>query len=118
MGKLCCLIDIFIGCIQSSVTDILHNRSGKQMCILKHNSKGPSQIILFNLVDVDSIVTDLSILYIVETIDQVGDRRLSGSGRAYEGNLLTRLCVKCEIVKYHFFICITKSHVKEAHISF
>ena len=43
-----------------------------------------------NLVNVDSIITDLAVLDIIKTIDQIGDRRLTCSGRSDECNLLSR----------------------------
>ena len=82
MGKFCCCIDFLICRIQLTVTDVVTDRSGKQVCILKNDTEGMSQVVFFDLCDIDSIITDLSILDIVETVDQVGDRGFSGSGRS------------------------------------
>ena len=49
-----------------------------------------SEIRFLNLVNVDSIITDLAVLDIIETVDQIGDRRLTCSGRSDECNLLSR----------------------------
>ena len=87
-----------LGRIKLSVTDVFHNGSGKQVCILKNDSEGMTKVILLNLSDVDAIVTNLSILNIVETVDQVGDGGLSGTSGADERDLLTWLCVQADIV--------------------
>ena len=50
------------------------------MGILKNDAERMTQVILFDFADVNAIVTDLSFLNIIETIDQVGNRCLSGSG--------------------------------------
>ena len=51
------------------------------MRILQYNAKGMAQVSFFDLVDVDTIVTDFSVLNIVETIDQVCDGCFTGTGR-------------------------------------
>ncbi len=53
------------------------NSSCKQVSILKYDSQRTSQVVLLNLGNVDSIVTDLTFLNIVETVDQVCDGCLS-----------------------------------------
>ena len=48
------------------------------MGVLQHDPKRVAQVIFFDLVDIDAVVADLAVLDIVETVDQVGDGRLSG----------------------------------------
>ena len=69
MGKFCCCIDFFVCSIQLTITDVVTDRSGKQMCVLKNDTERMSQVIFFDLCDIDSIITDLSILDIVETVE-------------------------------------------------
>ena len=64
------------------------------MGILQNDTQGTTQIRLSDLVDVDAVVTDLTILNIIETVDQVGDRGLTGSGGTDKGNLLSRLRIQ------------------------
>ena len=45
-------------------------------------SERVAQVIFFDLVDIDAVIADLAVLDIVETVDQVGDGRLSGAGAA------------------------------------
>lgn len=49
------------------------------MGVLQHDSERVAQVIFFDLVDIDAVIADLAVLDIVETVDQVGDGRLSGA---------------------------------------
>ena len=79
-----------IRCIQFTVADIIRHRTGKEVGILQYDTKWMTQIIFFDLIDIDTIVADLAVCNIVETVDQIGDRRLTCSGRSDECNLLSR----------------------------
>ena len=61
------------------------------MCILQNNAKRSSQIVFFNLSNIDLIVTDLTFLNIIKTVDQIGNGCFSGSGGTDKRDLLTRL---------------------------
>ena len=78
------------------------------MAVLKYHTQGTAQILLLNLIDVDTVVTDLSVLNIVKPVNQVGNGRFSGSGSAYKGHLLSGLRVELNVVKYGFFRCIAE----------
>ena len=90
IGQLRCRPHFLIRSVQFTVTDILRHGSGKQVGILQHNAQRMPQIRFFDLVDVDAVITDLPVGHIVESVDQIGNRSLSGSGGADEGNLLPR----------------------------
>ena len=75
--KLCRRNHFRIRSIRLTISNIIPYCSGKQMRILQNNAQRPSQIILLDLVDVDTVVADLAILNIVETVNQVGDGRLA-----------------------------------------
>ena len=47
------------------------------MGILEYDSKGMTQVGFFDLININAVVPDLSILYIVKTVDQVSDRCFS-----------------------------------------
>ena len=100
MGRchLRCLNDLFIGGIQSSIADILHDRPRKQVGILKHHGDMAAQLVPLNMADINAVDSDGPALDIVEAVDEVRDRRLSGSRGTYEGDLLSRLCVKADIL--------------------
>ena len=59
------------------------------MGILQYDTQRLPQIRFFDLVNIDAVVTDLTILNIIETVDQVRDRGLTGAGGAYKCDLLT-----------------------------
>lgn len=92
------LNDLFIGSIQSSVADILHDRPRKQVGILKHHGDMAAQLVPLNMTDINAVDGDGPALDIVEAVDEVRDRRLPGSRGTHEGDLLSRLCVKADIL--------------------
>ena len=118
IDQFCCPDDFFIRCIQFTEPDIFFHRSGKQMCILQHNSKGTSQIRLADLGNINSVIADLSLLNIIESIDQIGNGRFSGSGGSHKGNLLPRLCIKVHIMEHDLLRVISKVYIFKDHIPF
>ena len=98
MSQAGCRIHFLIRCIQLSVTDVIDNGSGKQVSILQHDSKGTAQIILFNLCNINAVVTNLTFLNIIETVNQVGNGSFSSSCRAYKCKLLSRLCIETDVL--------------------
>ena len=92
------LNDLFIGGIQSSVTDIFHDRPRKQMGVLKHHGDMAAQLVPLNMADINAVDSDGPALDIVEAVDEVRDRRLSGSRGTYEGDLLPRPRVEADIL--------------------
>ena len=58
VGKFCRCNDFFIGGVKFSITDVFHHGCGKQVCILQYDTERVAQVIFFDLVDVDAIVTD------------------------------------------------------------
>ena len=118
MSQFCRLIDFVICGIQFAVSNVLHDCSGKQMCILEYNSQRMPQIRFLNLINVNTIIADLSILHVVETIDQVCDRRLTCTCRSHERQLLSRFRIQRQIMQHHVIRLISKAHVKETDITF
>ena len=53
------------------------------MGILQYDPKGMTQVVFFDLINVNAVVADLAILNIVEAVDQVGDGGLAGTGGEY-----------------------------------
>ena len=87
------------------------------MGILKYDSQRTSQVIFPDLGDVDSVVTDLTFLNIIETVDQVGDGCLSCTGRTYESKFLTRFCKKTDVFQDHFIRVISEGNVFETNVT-
>ena len=76
-----------------------------------------AQIRLFDLPDIDAIITDGSIRYIIKTIDQIGNGSLSGTSRTYKSYLLARFCIQCNIMKNCLTRIITKIYIFKTHIT-
>ena len=81
---------LFIVGGQAAVADVLHNGAGEQVGILQHDAKRGTQSVLFDGLDVVAVVEDLTLLDVVEAVDQVGDGGLTGAGGAHESQLLAR----------------------------
>lgn len=92
------LNDLLVGGIKPSVADIFHDRSRKQVGILKHHSDVAAQLVPLNMADINAVDGDGPALDIVEAVDEVRDRRLSGSRGTYEGDLLPRPRVEADIL--------------------
>lgn len=100
MGRchLRCLNDLLVGGIKPSVADIFHDRPRKQVGILKHHGDVAAQLIPLNMADINAVDGDGPALDIVEAVDEVRDRRLSGSCGTHEGDLLPRPRVEADIL--------------------
>ena len=72
------------------------------MRILEYDSKRAPEIRILDLIDIDTVVTDLSIRNIVKPVDQVGNRRLPCSGSSDKGNLLPRFCPEADMEAFDF----------------
>ena len=92
------LNNFLVGGIKPSVPDIFHNRSRKQMRILKHHGDMAAQLVPLNMTDINAVDGDGPALDIVEAVDEVRDRRLSGSCGTHEGDLLSRPRVEADIL--------------------
>ena len=106
-----------IGSIQLAVPDIVHYRTGKQVHILQYHTEGTAQGRFRDPADINAVVSDGTLLDIIEAVDQVGDGRLSGSGSPHKGHLLARLRVKRNVMQDCLFRHITKVHIVELHMS-
>ena len=104
--------------IQFSITDILHNGSSTQISILKNDTHGTSQITLFDLIYIDAIITDLTILNIIETIQKIGNCRLTGTRGADKCNFLSWLRIHLHIVKHDLVITISEVNAIQNNITF
>jgi hypothetical protein len=73
IGQLCCGDTLFVSSIQFAIADVFHNRSRKEIGLLENNAERATKIALFDFVDVDTVITDLAVGNIIETIEKVGD---------------------------------------------
>ncbi len=117
IGELRRLDTLPVGRIELPVTDIVHHRPGEQIHVLQHDPHAPAQIGLTNLVDVDTVVADLAVGDIVETIDQVGDRSLARTGRPDERHLLPRLRIQGNVPQYKMIGIVAEIDIEQANIA-
>ena len=117
VGKLCRGNAFLVGCVQPTIADILHDRSGKQVGILKHDAKGAAQICFFNLVDIDPVIADLAIRDVIESVDQVGNGSLARAGRADKGDFLPRRGIQLDVVQDGFARLIAKVHIIKGNVT-
>ena len=110
-------LNLLIGSVKLSVADILPDRSGKEMGILKHHPQGMPEIFLSYLIYIDAVIPYLTVLYVIEAVDKVGDRGLAGSRRAYKGYLLPRKGKHFDIVQHHLFVIVAEINIIKHHIS-
>ena len=92
------LNNFLVGGIKPSVADILHDRSRKQVGVLKNHGDVAAQLVPLNMADINAVDGDGPALDIVKTVDEVRDRSLSGSRGTHEGDLLSRLRVEADIL--------------------
>ena len=81
------------------------------MGILKNHTKRATEIRFLDLIDVNAVITDLSVCNIIETIDQVGNGSFSGASGSYKSNLLSGFGPKTDIMQNDLVICIAKVYV-------
>ena len=110
VGQLCGGNAFVIGGGEVSVTDIFQDAAAEQVRILQNHSQRTPQIRLFDLVDVDAVIADLAIRNVIKTVDEVGDGRLSGPGRADKRDLLARLCPHADVMQHNFIRVVSEIH--------
>ncbi len=117
IGQLRCRDDLLVRGIQLPVTDIVHNCSGEKMRVLQHDSKRPSQIRLLDLIDVDAVIPNLTILDIIEPIDQIGDGGLPRAGRTYESDLLSGRGKKFHVMQHDLLVVVAEINTVKHHVA-
>ena len=106
---------LVIRSIQPTVADVIHHRTSKQVSILQHHAKAAAQVSFPHLVHVNVIVANLTILNIIEPIDQVGNGGLAGTCAANKGDLLAGLGKQVNIVENHLFRGIPEGYIIKDH---
>ena len=117
MGQLGCVVYLFVGGVQFTITDILHDSSCKQVGILQYNAQRMTKVIFFDLIDINSVIADLTIRHIVETVDQVCDGGLSGSCGTNESQLLSRFRIQSQVMEHHMIRHIAKGHIIKLYLA-
>ena len=84
------------------------------MRILKHHSDVFAQVFPGNLPDIHPVNGNLAGLDIVKAVEQVGNRRFSGSDGTDNGDLLSRLGVQADVLKNGFLRIVAKAYIFQA----
>ncbi len=77
IGEFCRCDHLLVRGVQLAIPDIFHHGCRKQMRILQYDTKGTAQVCFLDLIDIDVIISDLTILNIIKPIDQIRDRCLA-----------------------------------------
>ena len=118
VGQFCC-IDAFLICsVQLSVSDIVHDSTCKEVGVLEHDAQGAAEGRFLNFIDIDSVISDFSVLYVIEAVNQVGDGGLARPGRAYKCNFLTGLGKQLDVMEYHLGWVIAEIHSVKNNAAF
>ena len=117
IGDFGCPLDLLLGGVQLSETDIVGDGAGEKVRILEHDPQGAPQVVLLNLLHVYAVVDHLPSLDVVEAVDQVGDGGLSRAGGTHEGDLLSRLGVEADILQDHPAVVVAEGYPLKPHVA-
>ena len=87
------------------------------MSLLKDHTEAPPQGVLFDGSYIKAIVGDGSFLDFVETVDQVGDRGLAGTGASDESDFLSGVGSQADVEQYLLPFNIAEIHILEADLA-
>ena len=108
----------FLACrIGTAIGNIFSDSPCEEMGILKHDTKRATKRIFLNQLDINTIISNHTRLDIVETVNQVGNRRLTSTCRTDKGNLLPLVCIEINVMKDLFLTIVREINVLEDHIS-
>ena len=102
---------------ETPVADVVHDGAGEEVDVLQDDAQRAPQVGLPDLVDVDAVVADLSVGYVVEAVDEVGDRSLAGSRRPHEGDLLAGLREERDAMQDGVVGRVAKVDVGQAYVT-
>ena len=111
------MFNFFLRGIEFSKTDVFCYGSREQMGILQNDTEGVAQSVFFDIFYVNAVVDNRAALDVVETVDQVRDRGLAGTGGAYKCNLLTGLCIHLDVMQHDLVIIVAEVHIIEYYFT-
>ena len=112
-----CPLDLLLCGVQLSEPDIVGDGSCEQMGVLQHDAQRAAKRVFFDLLYIDTVVQHLPSLHIVKPVDQIGNRRLSGSRRTYKRDLLARMGIQADVFQYRMIFFVAKIHIYETDVS-
>ena len=115
--KLCRRNHFCIRSIRLTISNIIPYCSGKQMRILQNDAQRLSQIILLDQLDINAIIRDRPLLYIIESVDQIGNCGFSCTCSTDKCHLLTTLSIQLDVIQNLLILMIAKIHIIKNDIS-
>ena len=121
MCFLCCLDDLFIRCRGTPHPDVVADRTAAQPRILQYHTKGTPQRLALHIPDISTSDADGTGIDIIETHQQIDQRRLSTAGRPDDSYHLALLYIQIKILNQLFLRCVGERHMLQAdmaHVTF
>jgi len=112
-----CGLYVFIRGTKTPVPDIIPHAAREEMRRLKHHTDARLDRMLRKSGIVDPIDADCTIRRLVESADQVDDRRLAATGRPNHGDVLTRSNVQAEIREDILILLVPEPHVVKLNLA-
>ena len=112
-----CRNDLLIGGIGSAVADVFHHRAGEQMGVLQYHGDVRAENVTLDVLDVHTVNGDGSFLNVVETVEQIGNGGLTGTGRADKGDFLTGMGVQGDVLQNDLVGIVAEGNVGEYHVA-
>ena len=81
-GEDCGLAALVIRCVETAVADVVHDRAGEEVRVLKDKAEGAAQVSFLYLVDIYAVIADLAVGDVIEAVDEVRYRGLARACRA------------------------------------
>jgi len=85
--------------------------------ILQNHAQRTAQLGLVAFLHIDPVVGHLSLLNVIEPVQKVGNRRLSGAGRTDKRDLLAGLRIQVHIAEYIGPPVVGERDVVQPHIA-
>ena len=108
---------LFVRRVELSVADVLHDGPREKHGILQDDAEGLPEGSLLDILDIDAVIGDGALLDLVETVDEVRDGRLTGTGGTDERDLLTRAGVDIDLMQNRVLPVVGEVHVAQDDVA-
>ena len=108
----------FIGRVRSPIADVLHDGAVVQPGILQDHAEQFTQVFAAKVADVMSIHQDFAAVHVIEAHQQFDHGGLPGSGRTDDGDLVSGLCLRREIVDNRLLRVVAEVDILELDVTF
>ncbi len=109
-------LNLLHGGVQLAKADVIGDGAGEEVGVLEDHAQGAAQVVLSDVLHVDAVIGHLSLLDVVESVDEVGDGGLAGAGGAHESDLLAGLGKEADVLENGVLRLVAKRDILEADI--